>query len=542
MGENKNKKDVPHKVYELWEVMEKLGKYQIMQYVYVCFGTIFVTIMNINYIFLAGDLNYRCRIPECESINATFESPPWESGLSIDRCSKPILNKNFSQAQTCTADSFSSLVEPCMAWVYESNNTIVADLDLACQPLKVSLVGTIHSIGMLVSMLTAGWLADRYGRKPALVFCVVGTCVGHVKTFAKSYYLYVAIDWLEAALSGGAYPAGMVLMLEISGKKHRLLSSVLFAYAIYLGESLFAVLAMFVPYWKTLARIIYTPGILCLSLIWLITESPRWQLLNGKTDKAIETLRFTAKVNNMKINDVITELDGEKLKTKLNIGKSVATESYKKIFSSKHILIRLLVGVVSRFTASFVYYGLMVNSVWLPGNKYTNFLLSTVMSFPGELISLYLMNKIGRKLPLIVGFTICGMLCIGSGYVPATIVWLKITLFLLGKVMIASCYTGSVTYSMELFPTNARGALLGVCAFASILGNMLAPLTPMLYTISGSLPAILFGISAVVTASLITLTPETKELPLFDTVEQVEASMKTKPRQIEKETTISAIA
>ncbi|XP_052755091.1 solute carrier family 22 member 3-like [Galleria mellonella] len=529
-------------IYEIWEVMGKFGKYQIMQYVCICFGTIFVTIANINYIFLAGDLNYRCRIPECESTITTFETPPWESGLSIDRCSKPILNKNFSQAQTCTADSFSSLVEPCTAWVYENNNTIVADLDLACESLKVNLVGTIHSIGMLVSMITAGWMADRYGRKPAIIFCVVGTCVGHLKTFAKSYYLYIAIEWLEAALSGGAYPAGMVLMIEISGKKYRLLSSVLFSYAIYIGESLFAVLAMFVPYWKTLARIIYTPGILCLSLIFLLRESPRWQLLNNKTDKAIETIRFTAKRNNLKIKDIITESDEVKLKTKLNIGNTEVRESYKKIFTSKQILLRILVGAVSRFTASFVYYGLMVNSVWLPGNKYTNFLLSTVMSFPGELISLYLMNKIGRKLPLMVGFAICGTLCIGSGYVPATLIWLKITLFLLGKVVIASCFTGAVTYSMELFPTNARGTLLGVCAFASRLGGMLAPLTPMLYMISGSLPAILFGVSAAVTASLLTLTPETKELPLFDTVEQVEASMKTKPRQFEKETTISTIA
>ncbi|XP_059054876.1 solute carrier family 22 member 3-like [Achroia grisella] len=523
----------------MWEITEKFGKYQILQYICICFGIVFVTIANINYVFIAGDLNYRCRIPECESTEAAYETPPWGSNESVDRCSKPILNESWSQTQSCTADSFSNLIEPCTGWIYETNNTIVADLDLACEPWKINLIGTVHSVGMLVSMVVAGWMADRFGRKPAVIFCVVGTCMGHVKTFATSYYLYIAIECIEATFSGGAFPAGMVLMIEISGKKQRLLSSVLFAYAIYVGESLFAIIAMFVPYWKTLARIIYTPGIICLALVFVIRESPRWQLLNGKTKEAIETLRLTAETNNIKFNDVITESDEAILKNKLNIGKTTVKEGYKKIFSSKQILLRILVGAASRFSASFVYYGLMINSVWLPGNKYTNFLLSTVMSFPGELISLYFMNRIGRKLPLIVGFAICGTLCIASGYVPASLVWLKITLFLLGKVVISSCFTGAVTYSMELFPTTARGTLLGVCAFASRLGNMLAPLTPMLYDISASLPAILFGVSSAVTAALITLTPETKELPLFDTVEQVEASMKVKR---DEKTTISTIA
>ncbi|XP_059048699.1 solute carrier family 22 member 3-like [Achroia grisella] len=537
----KKNRDVPRKVYELWEITEKFGKYQALQYACISFGTIFVAIVNINYIFIASDLNYRCRITECETTEAAYETPPWGSNVSVDRCSKPVLNESWSQTQSCTADSFSSSIEPCTQWIYESNNTIVADLDLACEPWKMNLVGTVHSAGMLISMIVAGWIADRFGRKPAVIFFVVGTCMGHVKTFATSYYMYIAIEFIEAAISGGAFTASMVLLIEISGKKQRLLSSVLFAYAIYVGESLFAVLAMFIPYWKTLARIIYTPGIVYLALIFFIRESPRWQLLNGKTKEAIETLRLIAKTNNLKINDVVTESDEEKLKSKLNIGETVMKESYKKIFTSKQILKRILVGTVSRFTSSFVYYGLIINAVWLPGNRYTNFLLCTVMSFPGELISLYLMNKIGRKLPLIVGFAVCGALCVGSGYVPTSLVWLKITLFLLGKVVISSCFTGAVTYSMELFPTNARGTLLGVCGFASILGNMLAPLSPMLYVISSSLPTILFGVSAAVTAVLITITPETKELPLFDTVEQVEASMKAKSHPSNEKTTISTI-
>lgn len=209
------------------------------------------------------------------------------------------------------------------------------------------------------------------------------------------------------------------LVLEIASTKHRLLAGVLFAYAIYIGECLFAVIAMFVPYWKTLIRIINGPLIFFIAYIFIVYESPRWQIVNGKHDKAKESFKRIAKMNNININneelDRMTEVE---LKDKFDIAEHQITESYVDIFTSKSILKRLLVGGWCRFTSSFVYYGLMINSVWLPGDKYVNFLLSTVMSFPGEIICLYLMNKYGRKLPLMGGYIICGTVCVISALVP----------------------------------------------------------------------------------------------------------------------------
>ncbi|XP_060804875.1 organic cation transporter protein [Amyelois transitella] len=513
----KHKETKIEKVYEIWEAMEYFGSYQKIQYLYVCIATAFVSMYNINYIFVAGDINYRCHVPHCENTPAQYQVDWWPNS-TIDRCSRPIYNSS----DTC--GTFKGLVEECNRWVYESNETIIGELDLACQPLKISMIGTIHNVGMLISMVISGWVSDRFGRKPALIFFAVASCVGIVKSFANSYYMFLVIECLEAALSGGTYPAGMVIMIEAGGKKNRVLAGVLFAYAIYVGESTFAIAAMFLPYWKSLIRLIYTPIILCLSFIYLMSESPRWQFLNGKTEEAIANIERSAKFNKIQINKQHAG-DIEILKEKLCIREVEDRESYMKIFTSKEILIRVLVACVTRFTASFVYYGMMIHSVWLPGNKYTNFLLSTVMSFPGELASLYLMNKIGRKLPLIGGFIVCGTLCLASAFIPKAYTWAVISLFLLAKMVMSASFTGAVTYAMELFPTNARGTLLGVCAFASRAGGMLAPLTPMLTDIYPPLPYIFFGCTSIMSGLLTTLTPETKDLPLMDTVEQVEASV-----------------
>ncbi|KAL0822022.1 hypothetical protein ABMA28_005399 [Loxostege sticticalis] len=515
-------KEKEGRVYEIWEVLEKYGKYQVMQYVLVCLATIFVTMANINYIFVVGDIGYRCQVPECEGAPASFNASWWPE-RPVDRCWRPVLNR--SDPGECSSDQFGEDVERCSQWVYESMDSVVSYLDLACKPWKINMVGTIHNLGMLFSMLIAGWVADRFGRKWTCIFCFTTCFVGVFKVLATSYPLYIGLEFLEAFLSGGCYAVGPIMMIEITGRKYRIFSGVSFAYAIYMGETCFATLAILLPNWKNLVKAMYGPCLLFLGYMFMLHESPRWLILNGKTEQAINNLKVIAKTNNIKINQQdLSNLNDKELKQKFNIQNYETREGLKEVFRSKEMMKRLVVGFMTRFTSNFVYYGLMINSVFLPGNKYTNFLLATVMSFPGEMISLYLMNKVGRRLPLIIGFIISGVVCVLSAFVPDSMSWARIAFFLIGKVIVAVCFTGGVTYSMELFPTSARGAMIGLCSLAARLGGMLAPLTPILNSVSVILPTICFGVSAVVTGLLIILTPETKGTPLMDTIEQVKAS------------------
>lgn len=57
MEKSKNEDDI--KVIDISDVFEKFGRYQIVQYILMCLPAIFITMININYVFTAGDLNYR---------------------------------------------------------------------------------------------------------------------------------------------------------------------------------------------------------------------------------------------------------------------------------------------------------------------------------------------------------------------------------------------------------------------------------------------------------------------------------------------------
>ncbi|XP_061382319.1 solute carrier family 22 member 3-like [Danaus plexippus] len=498
------------------DILEKFGKYQMLQYFYASLPALVVAMINVNYIFVAGEVNYRCRVPECDSLNSTYNVTWWPA--SVDECSKPVLNQTLDDV-LCTNDSFAGSREKCTDWIYENHDTIISEYDLACQPWKRTMVGTIHNIGMALAEMAAGWLADIYGRKFTTVICAIGCIIGNFKTLAPNYNTYVSIEFIEALICGGVYTSGGVLMLEIAGSDQRLLAGVVFAYAVYMGEAIFALIGMAVPYWKSLIQIICTPSLLFFFYFISIHESPRWLIIKDRIDEAREILKNMVRMNKLNVDeDELNNIDNEKLKALYSYGDSTKKQGLKQIYQCKKLLLWVLVSSFCRFTVSFVYYGLLINSVVLPGDKYTNFLLAAVMSFPGELISLFLMNKIGRKLPLMVGFLLCGISCVASGYVSNEHAWLKICLFLVGKLVTAACYTGTLTYSMELFPTSVRGSLIGLCTLAACLGNMLAPLTPLLTPL---LSSILFASSAVISSVLLIFTPETKGAPLIDTIEQI---------------------
>ncbi|GBP84176.1 Organic cation transporter protein [Eumeta japonica] len=146
-------------------VMEKFGKFQIIQYTLVCLPVIFISMTNVNYVFVAGEVGYRCEIEECIGSNSTPDQPMWWRN-STDECRRPVLDRQKYELRngTCSEDTFTNLTEECTRWVYESRNSIFAEMNLACQTWKSVLVGVVHNLGMLVSMVLVGWLADRLRR------------------------------------------------------------------------------------------------------------------------------------------------------------------------------------------------------------------------------------------------------------------------------------------------------------------------------------------------------------------------------------------
>lgn len=51
--------DKGNKTHDISDLLETFGKYQIIQYMFICLPVIFVSMISINYVFTVGDIDYR---------------------------------------------------------------------------------------------------------------------------------------------------------------------------------------------------------------------------------------------------------------------------------------------------------------------------------------------------------------------------------------------------------------------------------------------------------------------------------------------------
>ncbi|KPI91070.1 Solute carrier family 22 member 1 [Papilio xuthus] len=170
---------------------------------------------------------------------------------------------------TCVRNSTVNNTTDCAEWLYDNPHSFVAEFQLANQEWKRTLVGTVHSFGYMVGLLIVGPLSDRFGRKNAFIMTgVLGGVFGVARSFSHSYWLYIAFEFLEAFIGDCCSPA-YILSYTFGG------------FATSLA-------AWLVPYWRHLLQVLYTPALLFFFYKYLLDESPRWLLIKGHRDKAVQ--------------------------------------------------------------------------------------------------------------------------------------------------------------------------------------------------------------------------------------------------------------
>ncbi|CAH0719761.1 unnamed protein product, partial [Brenthis ino] len=505
----------------LSDIVSGFGRYQVWQCLLALVPVVFTATSNTNFVFAAASVNYRCAVPQCEETNASSALPKWwPANITDYRCNRPIYYHNYS----CNSDDFDHS-ESCNDWVYDTQNSIVAEFDLACQEWKRTLIGTIHNLGVLMAMPLMGFVSDRWGRRTAIIISSISLIIGAFKTLvgtgATGYLLYATIEFIEALLVTGTYTTCFVLIVELIGSDKRIIGAAAVGISVAVGELILDFIVWNIPYWRHFLLVIYCPAPFFLIYMFMLEESIRWLLTNGKDEKALLLLQKIASWNQFAISDkTIDEVKKESNEIKVQKKEEF---TLKLLFSSPTLLKRVTVCSWWWFTAAFVYYGLMINSVTLPGNKYTNFALSSFATIPGDIIAVIMLDRIGRKKTLLGGFLFCGICCVATGFIPQDYKFASLAVFLIGKMSISACFNAVYVYTSELVPTSARGSLVGTCSMVARVGTVLAPLTPLLSDWWHSLPTALFGCASLSAAVLTLATPETLRRPLPDTVAEATA-------------------
>ncbi|XP_052098929.1 organic anion transporter 3-like [Mytilus californianus] len=300
-------------------------------------------------------------------------------------------------------------------------------------------------------------------------------------------------------------------------------------------------------------------GINLQQTVQFIDESLRWLLANGKTDKAMKIIKKAASWNNQSYESVMKSVEKKNLlipkehiihppENQESISKvescvsngtteldhTVHRYSVITVLKHKRILITSLLLWVIWITNTLTYYGLMLTTSRLAGDRYVNNILAALSEIPATFVQQISINRIGRRYVLVMFHSFAGVTLILATVCftySGTYYWLKhfSTFFsIFGRFSAAGSFSSIFLYTPELYPTNLRNVGLGMASTVSRIGSMISPFAATLADHVFWGPAIIFALLNIICTIILLTLPETMGRELPTTVEEMKSWVKDK--------------
>ncbi|XP_047493519.1 organic cation transporter protein-like isoform X3 [Penaeus chinensis] len=523
------------------------GPYSVLVFVMACIASFMCAQPVVQDAFVSLDSPHRCFVPGCDDPNepdfsAEFANYTIPDG---DECSMYQRSEPVTNSSTCELDDFNLNVKTnCSEKVFDTSlftSTTVTEFDLTCENAWLGpLAGSMYMVGMLLGAITIGDLADRFGRKVGILVSVMLLGGGGVlSAVSPNYYMFLAMRLLTGAGGVGLFQVTFVLAVEFIGAKYRTFCGIMIEVPFALGEAMTGVLAIFIRDWRWLQVAVTAPAFLLLSYMWIMPESVRWLVSQGKRDVAVKIIKKAADVNGVEVpkhlledsNTEVPTVDGSLsvASSKAELVKEDPGEPEPKVTKSVIDLLRTPNMRKRSFNlfycwavCTLVYYGLSSNSGNLGGNIFINFIATMLIEIPSYVFSFLVLDRMGRKGTLSFVLLLGGVACFVSGFIPEDFGAVIVTLSLVGKFGIAAAFAIVYVYSAEIFPTEYRSVGIGACSMCARIGGIIAPFVASLAHTYKPLPLLVFGSLSIVAGLLVVLLPETVGCELPQTIPESE--------------------
>ncbi|KAL6098313.1 slc22a5 [Pungitius sinensis] len=509
------------------------GRFQREVFFLLCLSVVPNGFSGMAIVFVADTPPHACLIPARANLTAAWRnsSAPLLEGTAgggaplRSRCSRYRLEdvKRFSDAGLLPGvdvDLSNVSTEGCLdGWEYDRSvyvSTIISEWDLVCDNRwKNPLTSSLFFCGVLAGSFLSGQLSDRYGRKIVLfVTMAVQTLFTLLQVFSPSWPAFCAMFFVVGLGQISNYVAAFVLGTEILGPRVRTVFSTAGVSLFFgAGYMLLPLFAYFLRDWRKLLLGLALPGFLCVPLWWYIPESPRWLLSQGRVQEAEDILRDAARRNGIEPPPVIFG----PLQRELQCESRKAHNICDLLRSGNIRWISLTLWLVWN-TVAIAYFALSLNTANLHGDAYFNSLVSALVEMPAYALSWAMFRWCSRRLSLFSTLFMGGVFLLFIKLVPHHMVYLAITLEMLGKFAVTTAFAIVYAYTAEIYPTVVRNTALGACSMASRIGSIIAPYFIYLRSYSDSLPYILMGSLTALSGLLSLLLPESYGMPLPDTI------------------------
>lgn len=484
-----------------------------------------ITWIQLGIVFLAPPTEFWCKQPEDwkwmkidewkHFISPKLNGSHHHIGLQSGSC----IMRNLDLPHSTNA------VMPCR-WGYDYNRTtvtssIITEWNLVCGKERlVDLAQIVLMFGILLGNIIFGVLADRYGRKKILISCIVIQSFGGILSAWSPWYEgFLVCRFLLAIANGGTMIVSFVMCMEVVGGKWRTIVGILYQIPFGIGNAMMAILAYFIRDWRYLQLTLSGISSVYIFYFWFVPESPRWLIATGRKEDAIAVLEKAARMNRMDPKKVRPAFAGytipEDNKPKL-----------KALLSTRTLRRRTLLLCVNWLICGFSFYAFSQYLGLVSSNIYLTVAVGGLVSIPGTLICMILVRRCGRKIPLVTAHFFTSICFFSIMLVPKGMFksdWPRVGFAALGVIGLSISLPTLCLFTGELFPTVVRNAGVGSSVMSSKIGSMLAPLLIALSDVYEFLPLTILGIIAIIEGLLVLPLPETKDMVLPETIEDVDS-------------------
>ena len=403
----------------------------------------------------------------------------------------------------------------------------------------VGIATSIALAGCMLGALTCGTIADRYGRKPLLIFSAFIFVISSIGTgIFCDFNLFLAARFVGGLAIGIASGLSPMYIAEVAPNEIRgklvtmnqltivigILAAQIVNWAIAANHGLDWNVA---HGWRWMFYITAAPAAVFLVLAFIIPESPRYLVMKGKAELARKTF---------------TRIGGEAYAESeiQTIAETVAHEDGKPQNAMKQLLSRpfakvLLLGIIVAFFQQWSGTNVIFNYAqeifqsagYDVDNTFINIVVTGIANLVFTFVALFTVEKLGRRALMLLGAGgLAGIyLILGGCY------FFNVS----GIVMVVLCVMAIACYAMtlapiawvlisEIFPNSVRAAGVAAATFFLWIGSFTLTLTfPVLNSALGTYGTfwIYSGICVVALIYFIKYLPETKGKSL----EQIEKEL-----------------
>lgn len=404
-------------------------------------------------------------------------------------------------------------------------NSAIVRWDLVCERRQFPrYIQMTFFVGNLVGVALSGPFADNFGRKLAFnVFFTLWFLSGLFGWYADGLYAWTFARFCVGAFSLGFNNIIAAWAIELTHGKYRSICGHIFGELFWnVGHLVLGGVVYLCRDMINLQLLIACCGAPWLLLWFVMPESPRWLLSKGKSEEAKRVLRHACKLNGRSaepvdafVDNYVDDLDEEQ-------------GSIVDLFRWPAMRRNSILMSLCWLSFSMGYFGLIYNTPSFGWNIFLVFVFPTFIIIPMAIVQPFFENKLGRKLNLTFSLLLAGTMLLLTTAVPSSATMGVIVLAWIGTVACSSAFGVGYNFTREIFPTLLRTTALSMCSSTARIGSIISPLIAMLDAYNELLPLIVYGLIVISTGVMsIWIWPETRKIPLPETVEACEAMSAT---------------